>query len=94
MRRLQVETDQAVVVAYGWQDLDLGHGFNETKQGIRYTISESARREVLDRLLELNHNATPRRSPPGCMTRRRLGQPHVHHLRTQRVRRSNRTCSG
>ena len=33
----------------------LQHGFHETKQGIRYTISEEARREVLDRLLELNH---------------------------------------
>jgi hypothetical protein len=28
---------------------------SSTKQGIRYTISETARREVLDRLLELNH---------------------------------------
>jgi hypothetical protein len=32
----------------------LGHGFHETKQGIRYTISQPARREVLDRLLALN----------------------------------------
>jgi len=35
--------------------LDLAHGFHETKQGIRFTISESARREVLARLLRLNH---------------------------------------
>ena len=34
---------------------NLDHGFHETKQGIRYTISETARREILDRLLELNH---------------------------------------
>ena len=34
---------------------DLGHDFHETKQGLRFTISESARREVLDRLLRLNH---------------------------------------
>jgi len=33
----------------------LGHGFHETKQGLRYTISEAARREVLGRLLKLNH---------------------------------------
>lgn len=31
------------------------HGFHQTKQGIRFTISEAARREVLDRLLRLNH---------------------------------------
>ena len=34
---------------------DLSHGFHETKQGVRYTISEPARREVLSRLLKLNH---------------------------------------
>ena len=55
LRELHVEMDQAVAAAYGWQDLDLGHGFHQTKQGIRFTISETARREVLDRLLELNH---------------------------------------
>jgi hypothetical protein len=55
LRRLHVEMDQAVAAAYGWHDLDLGHGFHATKQGTRYTISETARREVLDRLLELNH---------------------------------------
>ena len=45
----------AVAAAYGWTDLDLGHGFHETKQGLRFTISEPARREVLARLLKLNH---------------------------------------
>lgn len=55
LRRLHVEMDQAVAAAYGWTDLDLGHGFHETKQGLRYTISPPARQEVLDRLLELNH---------------------------------------
>ncbi len=55
LRDLHVEMDKAVAAAYGWSDLDLGHGFHETKQGIRFTISESARREVLSRLLKLNH---------------------------------------
>jgi len=45
----------AVAAAYGWADLELGHGFHETKQGLRYIIAEAARREVLDRLLRLNH---------------------------------------
>ena len=52
---LHEEMDQAVAAAYGWSDLDLGHGFHATKQGERYTLSESARRTVLDRLLALNH---------------------------------------
>ena len=55
LRQLHVEMDNAVAVAYGWTDLDLGHDFHETKQGVRYTISEPARREVLARLLKLNH---------------------------------------
>lgn len=54
LRALHVEMDHAVAAAYDWTDLDLGHGFHETKQGVRYTISEAARREVLDRLLSLN----------------------------------------
>lgn len=55
LRELHVQMDQAVATAYGWDDLDLGHGFHETPQGMRYTLSEPARREVLSRLLQLNH---------------------------------------
>jgi hypothetical protein len=55
LRDLHVEMDQAVAAAYGWSDLELGHDFYETKQGVRFTISEPARREVLQRLLKLNH---------------------------------------
>lgn len=55
LRQLHVEMDLAAAAAYGWTDLDLGHDFHQTKQGLRYTISEPARREVLGRLLTLNH---------------------------------------
>ena len=55
LRDLHAEMDMAVAAAYGWTNLDLGHGFHETKQGLRFTISESARREVLARLLKLHH---------------------------------------
>jgi hypothetical protein len=55
LRELHVEMDQAVAAAYGWSDLNLDHGFHETKHGVRYTISEAARRLVLARLLTLNH---------------------------------------
>jgi len=49
------QIDHAVAAAYGWSDLDLGHGFHDTAQGLRYTISDPARREVLALLLALNH---------------------------------------
>src|SRR5262249_43985597 len=55
LRELHVEMDKAVAAAYCWDDLDLGHGFHEPKQGVRFTINEAARREVLARLLRLNH---------------------------------------
>jgi len=55
LRDLHVETDYTVASAYGWDDLDLKHGFYETRQGMRYTIPEEARREILGRLFALNH---------------------------------------
>lgn len=55
LRRIVQDIDVAVAATYGWDDLALDHGFHQTKQGIRFTISESARREVLKRLLKLNH---------------------------------------
>jgi hypothetical protein len=54
LRESHVEMDRVVAAAYGWSDLDMGHGFHATKQGERYTLSESARHTVLDRLLALN----------------------------------------
>ena len=55
LRESQIQMDRAVATAYGWTDLNLGHGYYETKQGIRFTISEPSRLEVLQRLLKLNH---------------------------------------
>jgi len=55
LRELHIELDYAVRDTYGWTDLDLGHGFHETKFGTRYTFAPAPRQEVLDRLLELNH---------------------------------------
>jgi len=55
LRDLHVEMDNAVMSAYGWDDLSLGHDFYKTAQGVRFTVSEFARREVLSRLLKLNH---------------------------------------
>ncbi|MGW0517133.1 Eco57I restriction-modification methylase domain-containing protein [Crossiella sp. NPDC003009] len=55
LREIHTEVDNAVAEAYGWTDLDLGHGFHETRQGLRFTIAPEVQVEVLDRLLELNH---------------------------------------
>lgn len=61
LRACRRSIDAAVAAAYGWTDLAtnggaaLGHDFHETKQGLRYTLAPTARREILDRLLALNH---------------------------------------
>jgi len=55
LRNVHSRIDHAVARAYGWDDLNLDHGFHETRQGIRYTAGRVARQEILDRLLELNH---------------------------------------
>jgi hypothetical protein len=47
--------DLAVARAYGWTDLKCNHGFHTGQQGIRFMPSASTRQEILDRLLELNH---------------------------------------
>ncbi len=61
LRELHRAIDLAVARAYGWDDLDLGHGFHEVpylpeNDRTRFTISESARIEVLCRLSELNRS--------------------------------------
>lgn len=59
LRALQREMDVAIACAYGWEDIDLKHGFHEVpylpeNDRVRYTISETARVEVLRRLSDLN----------------------------------------
>jgi hypothetical protein len=60
LRRLHVLMDEAVLEAYGWSDLSLRHDFYEVdylpeNDRVRYTIHPDARKEILKRLLELNH---------------------------------------
>lgn len=59
MRDYQKKIDVAIRDAYGWQDIDLDHGFHEVgylpaNDNVRYTISEPARIEILKRLSALN----------------------------------------
>ncbi|MBN1198107.1 MAG: hypothetical protein JXA23_02060 [Bacteroidales bacterium] len=60
LRELHVEMDNAVLEAYGWSDVELRHDFYEVdylpeNDRVRYTIHPDARKEILKRLLELNH---------------------------------------
>jgi hypothetical protein len=55
LREIHVELDRTVMAAYGWDDVDLDHGFHAYRQMTRWTVSPTARVEILDRLLEENH---------------------------------------
>ncbi|AFR49095.1 Eco57I restriction-modification methylase domain-containing protein [Gordonia sp. KTR9] len=54
LRAAHVSVDRAVTKAYGW-DIELDHGFHTYRQMERWTMSPTARVEILDRLVELNH---------------------------------------
>lgn len=57
LRRIHRAIDEAVCRAYGWDDLldRLEHGHHPVARETRYTIGPYAQREIVDRLLELNH---------------------------------------
>jgi len=61
LREIHKEMDNAVLAAYGWTDIDLAHDFYDMdylpeNDCTRYTISPAARKEILKRLLQLNHD--------------------------------------
>ena len=60
LRNLHRQLDNAIRDAYDWSDLDLVHDFHEVEtlaenDRVRYTVSPFARKEILKRLLTLNH---------------------------------------
>jgi hypothetical protein len=61
LRSLQIQIDKTVLDLYGWSDVQLRHGFYEQEylpehDRVRFTIHPEARRELLKRLLKLNHH--------------------------------------
>jgi hypothetical protein len=53
-REQRMLLDSAVADAFGWNDLDLNHGFWRTDKGERFTIDDQARKAILLRLRKLN----------------------------------------
>ncbi len=61
LRQLHKQMDNAVLTAYGWTGIDLAHNFYDMdylpeNDRTRYTISPAGRKEILKRLLKLNHD--------------------------------------
>jgi hypothetical protein len=66
LRALHAAMDRVILACYDWQDLDPGHGFHQNERGqTRYTISPTARREILRRLLALNLEVAARERGEG-----------------------------
>ena len=66
MREIHVELDHVVMDAYGWGEVPLDHGFHTYRQMRRWTVSPTARVEILDRLLaeNLKPSRSSGRAPP------------------------------
>jgi hypothetical protein len=59
LRELHAEMDKAILACYGWDDIDPQHDFYQNDRGqTRFTISPNTRKELLFRLLNLNHSLT------------------------------------
>ncbi|WP_367916271.1 type IIL restriction-modification enzyme MmeI [Leadbetterella sp. DM7] len=60
LRYIHCMLDRAILKQYEWEDIELNHDFYEMEylpenDRIRYTIHPYARKEILNRLLQLNH---------------------------------------
>ncbi|MGH3782179.1 MAG: DUF262 domain-containing protein [Pseudonocardiaceae bacterium] len=70
LREIHTEIDQATAEAYSWHDLDLRHGFHDTRQGLRFTIAPDVQVEVWTASCNSTTSATPRKSAKVCTPRR------------------------
>ena len=87
LRELHVQMDNAVLEAYGWHTpspsgrvgVGLLHNFYEVdylpeNDRIRYTIHPDARKEILKRLLELNHQIHEEEVKKGLWDKKKAGK--------------------
>ncbi len=79
LRNLHKKMDETVLRAYGWEDLELAHDFYEVdylpeNDRVRFTISTEARKEVLKRLLKLNHEIHEREKKSGNSSKRKTNK--------------------
>jgi hypothetical protein len=89
LRALHVALDQAVLNAYGWQDLPLAHDFQEVEtlpenDRTRYTISPTARKTLLTRLLTLNHQRAAEEA--ALISQNSIGLPQIKKNRAVQQR--------
>lgn len=89
-RELHVAMDNAVLEAYGWSDIQLRHDFYEVdylpeNDRIRYTIHPDARKEILKRLLELNHKIHEEEMKAGLWEKKRTKEYKLKKKKSNEV---------
>ncbi|MEV5826050.1 type IIL restriction-modification enzyme MmeI [Spirillospora sp. NPDC052242] len=67
----EFEVEKASEPLPSWRDIELDHGFHETRQGIRFTISPQARDLVLDKLLALNRYRQKQETDQGARSKKK-----------------------
>lgn len=61
IREIHRKMDSSVLTCYGWEDIELDHGFYENDRGkTRYMPTREAQRKIFTRLLELNDEIAKR----------------------------------
>ncbi|MCA8245376.1 Eco57I restriction-modification methylase domain-containing protein [Burkholderia sp. AU32262] len=90
LREQHCEIDVGVMRAYGWDDIDLAHGYYEQpslaeSDRVRFTISDAARVEVLRRFSELNRQRYEEEVAQGLHGT----MPRASNLRAMRAKRTD-----
>ncbi|MET7373439.1 Eco57I restriction-modification methylase domain-containing protein [Micromonospora arida] len=76
LRQIHRDIDEATCRAYGWNglvDQGLDHGFHSAGAYTRYTIGPAVQREILDWLLELNHQRYAEEQTQGLHDKKKAG---------------------
>lgn len=83
LRQIHEMIDEAVCRAYGWDDLvpQLDHGHYDTGREMRYTVPRAVQRELVDRLLELNHERYAAEVAAGLHDKKDKGARKVRRTR-------------
>jgi hypothetical protein len=81
LREVHKQIDETVLKSYGWNDINLFHDFHDVdylpeKDRVRFTIHPDARKEVLKRLLELNHKIHEEEVEKGLWDKKTKGKKY------------------
>lgn len=87
LREAHIQIDKEATASYGWEDINLGHDFYNVpylpeNDNVRFTISNTARIEILRRLLELNRHRYEEEVAEGLHANRNARPPSPTRRRT------------